>query len=266
MNFADDFFDKNLPMIIEAVIVAVVGFLLVKILLKAVKKILLKTKVEHTAKTFIISTVRLFLYFVLIITVLSTLGVNVSSIIAALGAAVFAAGFALQDTLRNLVSGLIILINKPFVAGDILEFEGIKGTVSSIKIFATTLNTLDNKLVTVPNSRLTENNVVNCTMVDKRRIDLKYTVSYDDDLLKVKEVIYSVIDSYDAILKDPKPEVHIGAHLESGIEIIVFLWSAPENYFPVYYFMQENVKLAFDKNEITIPYPHLVVKSSKEND
>ena len=265
MEIVKKFFKKNISTILTAIIVAVIGVVIVKVLLKILKKIFTKTKVEHTAVTFIISVARIFLYFIVILTVFSTLGINVTSIITALGAASLAAGLALQDTLSNLVSGLIILLNKPFVAGDILEFEGIKGTVSSIKFFATTINTLDNKLVTIPNSRLTTNNVVNCTMVEKRRIDLKYIVSYDDDIIKVKEVLYSLIETNDMILKDPSPAVYVGEHLDSGIEIIVLLWSNTDDYYPVYYFMQENVKLIFDREGITIPYPHMVVKTIADN-
>ena len=116
------------------------------------------------------------LYLIVAITALATIGVNVASLITAVGAAALTAGLALQDSLSNLASGMIILFNKPFVAGDILEFEGLKGRVTSIKIFFTTIHTLDNKIVTIPNSRLTTNNVVNCTMVDRRRVDLTYTV------------------------------------------------------------------------------------------
>ena len=210
-----------------------------------------------------LSFVKVLLYIIIAITALATIGVNVASLLTAVGAAALTAGLALQDSLSNLASGMIILLNKPFVAGDILEFEGIKGRVENIKIFFTTIHTLDNKTVTIPNSRLTSNNVVNCTMVDKRRVDLKYTISYDDDISKVKGLIYTLISTNDKIMSAPEPKVHVGAHLDSGIEIVVMVWSTPDDYYDVYYFMQENVKLVFDKNGITIPYPHVVVKNQK---
>lgn len=243
--------------------VLVIGYFVVRILINIMKKILLKTRLDRTAASFIVSVARVVLYFIVAITALGTVGVNVASLITALGAAALTAGLALQDCLNNIVSGLVILINKPFVAGDTLEFEGITGKISKINIFSTTIHTLDNKLVTIPNSKLTKNNVVNCTMVDKRRLDLNYSISYQDDITKVKGIIYTLIASNNLILKEPEAKVYVGKHLDSGIEIVVMAWVNPDDYYEVYYFMQENVKKAFDENGITIPYPHIVVKNDK---
>lgn len=250
--------------ILIAIIIAVVGYVFVKLIISFLKKVLNKTKIEQTAITFIISVSRVVLYTFVIIAILSTLGVNVNSIIAAVSAAALTAGLALQDTLSNLASGVIILISKPFVAGDIIEFEGLKGSIISIKIFTTTINTYDNRTVTIPNSHLTKENLINCTKEEVRRLDLKYTVSYEDDIKKVKEVIMDVIRKNDLILTDHQPTVYVGEHLDSGLQILVMVWIEPDNYFPVYYYMQENVKIAFDENGITIPYPHmLVLKNDK---
>lgn len=113
------------------------------------------------------------------------------------------------------------MINKPFVSGNILDFEGVKGTVEEINIFSTTVHTLDNKLVTIPNSRLTSNNVVNCTMVEQRRVDCTFSVSYDDDIDKVREIILNLMATNEMILKDPEPTVRVGEHLDSGVQIKV---------------------------------------------
>ena len=263
MDAINKFLSNRMPTILMLVAVIVIGYVSVKIIINIIKKILLKTSIDHTATTFIISFLRVLLYLIVVITALSTIGVNVASLITAVGAAALTAGLALQDTLGNLASGMIILLSKPFVAGDVLEFEGITGRVENIKVFFTTIHTLDNKTVTIPNSRLTTNNVVNCTKVDRRRVDLKYSISYDDDISKVKALIYNLISENDKILNDPEPTVYVGKHLDSGIEIVVMLWTTPDDYYKVYYFMQENVKLAFDKNGITIPYPHIVVKNDK---
>lgn len=263
MDAINKFLSNRMPTILMLVAVIVIGYVSVKIIINIIKKILLKTSIDHTATTFIISFLRVLLYLIVVITALSTIGVNVASLITAVGAAALTAGLALQDTLGNLASGMIILLSKPFVAGDVLEFEGITGRVENIKVFFTTIHTLDNKTVTIPNSRLTTNNVVNCTKVDKRRVDLKYSISYDDDISKVKALIYNLISENDKILNEPEPTVYVGKHLDSGIEIVVMLWTTPDDYYNVYYFMQENVKLAFDKNGITIPYPHIVVKNDK---
>lgn len=250
--------------ILIAIIIAVVGYVFVKLIISFLKKLLSRTKIDQTAITFIISVSRAILYIFIIIIILSTLGVNVNSIIAAVSAAAITAGLALQDTLSNLASGVIILISKPFVAGDIIEFEGLKGSIVSIKIFTTTINTYDNRTVTIPNSHLTKENLINCTKEEVRRLDLKYTVSYEDDIQKVKDVIMNVISQNEKILSDPQPTVYVGEHLDNGLQILVMLWIEPNDYYPVYYYMQENVKIAFDKNSITIPYPHmLVLKNDK---
>ena len=253
----------SMPTVLMLIAVIAIGYASVKIIIKLIKKVLIKTSIDHTAITFILSFLRVILYVIVVITALSTIGVNVASLITAVGAAALTAGLALQDTLGNLASGMIILLSKPFIAGDILEFEGITGKVENIKVFFTTIHTLDNKIVTIPNSRLTTNNVINCTKVDKRRVDLKYSISYDDDISKVKALIYTLISENDKVLNDPEPTVYVGKHLDSGIEIVVMLWTTPDDYYSVYYYMQENVKLTFDKNNITIPYPHVVVKNDK---
>lgn len=250
--------------ILIAIIIAIIGYIFVKLIVSFIKKILNNTKIEQTAITFIVSVSRVVLYSFVIIAILSTLGVNVNSIIAAVSAAALTAGLALQDTLSNIASGVIILISKPFVAGDIIEFEGLKGSIVSIKIFTTTINTYDNRTVTIPNSHLTKENLINCTKEEARRLDLKYTVSYEDDIQKVKKVIMDVISENNLILTDPKPTVFVGEHLDSGLQILVMVWINPDDYYPVYYYMQENIKIAFDKNCITIPYPHMyVLKNNK---
>lgn len=171
------FSNEYLPKIIVALIVLAVGTIIIKFILKLIKKILGKSRIEHTVNTFVYSALKIILYLVLVITALATVGVDVSSILATFAAAALTAGLALQESLGNIASGVIILISKPFVAGDILEFEGVKGKVENIRLFSSQIHTFDNKIVTIPNSRLTSNNVTNCTMVDKRRVDLSYTVS-----------------------------------------------------------------------------------------
>lgn len=263
LDKVNEFITEGAAKLIIFLIAAIIGCIIVRFILVLVKNVLVKSKLEQTAKTFILSVIKVALYFLVVITGLATIGVNVASLLTALGAAALTAGLALQDSLKNLVSGLVILISKPFVSGDILEFEDIIGSVEAINIFYTTINTLDDKIARIPNSRLTSNNVVNCTVDDKRRMVLKYSVSYEDDLAKVKKVLIDVAQNCENIIKDPMPAANVGRHLDSGIEVMVSYWIEPQDYFKVYYYMQENVKTAFDKNGITIPYPHIVVKNDK---
>lgn len=256
LNF---FSDAYLPKIVFALLVLAAGTIIIRFVLKLIKNILGKSKIEHTINTFVFSALKILLYLILVITALATIGVDVSSILATFAAAALTAGLALQESLGNIASGVVILISKPFVAGDILEFEGVKGKVENIRLFSSQLHTFDNKIVTIPNSRLTSNNVTNCTMVDKRRVDLSYTVGYNDDIAKVKKVIYELISENNKVLNVPPPQVCVGKHLESGVGIIVWIWVEPDDYYDVYYFMQENVLLRFKENDITIPYPHIQI-------
>lgn len=259
MNITEEKLLEYLSKALVCVAVIVIGYIITRLIIGILRKILNKSRMDGTAEGFVLSVLKVIFYFIVAVTALGTIGVNVASLITALGAAALTAGLSLQDLLKNVVSGLVILINKPFVSGNILDFEGVKGTVEEINIFSTTVHTLDNKLVTIPNSRLTSNNVVNCTMVEQRRVDCTFSVSYDDDIDKVREIILNLMATNEMILKDPEPTVRVGEHLDSGVQIKVFAWATPDDYYEVYFFLQENVKKEFDKNGITIPYPHLVI-------
>lgn len=246
-------------------IVLVVGVLVVRLLLIPIKKALKMSKGEHTAKTFVFSIIRFVLYGIVVLMALSTANVDVSSLITAFGAAFLTAGLAFQDTLKNFVSGMILLFNKPVTAGDLIEIDGYEGYVDSIRMFYTQIHTFDNKTVHIPNSKLTSNNVVNCTSAGTRRVTLKYAVSYEDKLAKVKSVIYDVIANNPMILAEPAARVYISKHLDSGVEITVFVWVKQEDYYPVLFQMYEDVKNAFDENGITIPYPHVQLTQQGQN-
>lgn len=221
MNITEEKLLEYLSKVLVCVAVIVIGYIITRLLIGILRKILNKSRMDGTAEGFVLSVLKVIFYFIVAVTALGTIGVNVASLITALGAAALTAGLALQDLLKNVVSGLVILINKPFVSGNILDFEGVKGTVEEINIFSTTVHTLDNKLVTIPNSRLTSNNVVNCTMVEQRRVDCTFSVSYDDDIDKVREIILNLMATNEMILKDPEPTVRVGEHLDSGVQIKV---------------------------------------------
>lgn len=221
MNITEEKLLEYLSKALVCVAVIVIGYIITRLIIGILRKILNKSRMDGTAEGFVLSVLKVIFYFIVAVTALGTIGVNVASLITALGAAALTAGLASQDLLKNVVSGLVILINKPFVSGNILDFEGVKGTVEEINIFSTTVHTLDNKLVTIPNSRLTSNNVVNCTMVEQRRVDCTFSVSYDDDIDKVREIILNLMATNEMILKDPEPTVRVGEHLDSGVQIKV---------------------------------------------
>ena len=250
-------------------IVLVIGVVIVRLLLIPIKRLMVKSRGEHTVKTFLFSIIKVALYFIVAITALGTAHVDVGSLLTALGAAAITAGLAMQDTIKNFVSGVIVIFTKPFTAGDLIQFDGYEGYIDSIRIFYTQIHTFDNRTVQIPNSRLTANNVVNCSTRGTRRIDIKFTVSYEDNLTKVKSVVYGVIAEIPQIIGDPEPKVYISGHLDSGVEVFAMVWVKDTDYYPVLFRMQEDVKNAFDENGISIPYPHVHlvedVNKSKEN-
>lgn len=245
-------------------LVMIIGVLILKIVFIPIKRMLMKSKVDHTAKTFLFSLIRVILYGIVVITALGTAGVDISSLITALGAAALTAGLAFQDTLKNFVSGMILLFNKPIISGDLIQVDTFEGYVDSIRIFYTQIHTFDNRVVQIPNSRLTSNCIVNCSTAGTRRVDITLSVSYEDNLTKVKSVIYDAISKNPLILTDPEPKVYVSKHLDSGVEILVLMWTEHENYYTVLFGMEEKIKLMFDENGITIPYPH--VQLVKESD
>ena len=250
---------------LQFAIIVVAGTVAIKLVLIPIKKGLLKSKLDHTVKTFLFSMLRVTLYTIVVLVALSTAGVELNSVITALGALGLTAGLAFQDTLRNFVSGVIILFTKPITAGDLIQLDGFEGYVDSIRIFYTKIHTFDNRIVQIPNSKLTTNNVVNCSESGTRRVDLKFSVSYEDSLTKVKSVIYDVISKNELIIEEPESKVYISDHLDSGVQVTVFVWTKQENYYPVLFAMEENVKKAFDENGITIPYPHVHLTDSADS-
>ncbi len=252
--------------LVSAALIICIGFWVSKKIVKIIKKGMVRAKNDYTVITFIGSVVNIILKFIIIISALAVLGVDITSILTAFGAAMVAIGLALQNSLSNIASGVLIILNKPFKSGDILEFQGMTGTVVKIDLFNTHMKTYDNREIIVPNSIMAGDSVINCTSQDKRRVDLKFSISYDDDIIKVKGLLYTLIANYDLVMKDPEPAVYVGSHADSAIIMEVKLWTQPENYWKVYYYMMENVKLLFDKEGITIPFNQIVVHNASEEE
>lgn len=240
-------------------ITLVIGVIIVKLLLIPVKKFILKSKLDHTAKTFIFSIVRVILYSVVVLSAFGTAKVDMTSIITTIGALGLTAGLAFQETLKNFVSGIIVLFNKPITAGDLIQIEDCEGYVDSVRIFYTQIHTYDNKIVQIPNSKITTNKIYNLSAGENRRVDIYYSISYEDNITKAKSIIYDVISKNPMIQQEPEPKVYVSNHLDSGIELRVNVWTKAEKYYDVLYAMNEDVKNAFDENGITIPYPHVQI-------
>lgn len=251
-----------LPNLIGAIVILIIGMWLSKFIAKLIARAMTKAKVGETVTTFTQSFAKVSLQILVIIAAIGTLGFNIASIITALGAATVAIGLALQDSLKNVAGGIMILVNKPFVVGDYLEAGGLGGTVTRIDILSTRLLTGDNKEVIIPNSTMSTSNIVNFSSQENRRVDFSFGVAYDSDIELVKKVLNKVINGNDLVLKTPEPFVAVGKHEDNFVEFVVRLWCKNADYWSVYYYMQENVKKAFDENKIEIPFPQIDVHNS----
>lgn len=252
------------PLLLGAVIIVVVGSVLSNLVGKLVVKGMRARGIDPSIHTFIKTIVVLLLKFAVILSALSTMNVDVNSFIAAIGAAGITAGLGLQASVSQFASGIQILINHPFKSGDYIDLGTVSGKVHEIKMMYTELITVDNKRVIVPNSHITGSNIINYNSESKRRIDLVFGISYDADIAKAKEVIAQTVRKNELILTEPEPIIAVSAQAASSVNISCLVWCHTDDYWNVFYYMQEAVKLAFDENKIAIPYDQLDVHISKD--
>lgn len=246
------------PKAITALLILIVGLFLIKIVINSAKKLMNKAGVDITLQKFLGNLGGWVLKILLFIVVISKLGVETTSFAAILAAAGLAVGLALQGSLANFAGGVLIMIFKPFKIGDLIEAQGEIGVVKEIEIFTTKLIGLSNKEIIIPNGAMSNGTILNYTTEGTRRVDLVIGVSYDADIKKTKEVLMSVLTSHPKVLKDPAPGVTVSELADSSVNFAVRPWCKTEHYWDVYFEITENVKLALDKAEIEIPYPHQV--------
>lgn len=248
----------KLPTIILAVVLVVLGYFLAKLAKKLVVKAMKARNVDPSVYNFIKRIVSVGINFIFIMTALSMF-INVGSLIAAVGAAGVTAGLGLQATVAQFASGIQILINRPFKTGDFVELNGVSGSVADIRFMHTVITTPDNKRITIPNSHITSNHIINYSAENIRRVDFSFSISYSDSIEKAKAVIKETALSNEFILKDPMPEVYVSSHEASSINLAARVWCKVDKYWDVYFAMQESVKIALDKNGINIPFNQLDV-------
>ena len=232
-------------------------FHLAKLVKRGVEKALVSSKVQvsHLLKRMIVSTAKNLVILLGVLIALSQIGISLGPLLAGLGIAGFIIGFALQDTLSNFASGMMILIYRPFDVGDFVEGGGVTGRVDRMSLVNTTFKTLDNQVIIVPNNMIWQNVVVNVTAQRTRRVDLTFGIAYDDDIDKAKEILREVVDNYDACLDSPEPNICVGGLGESSVDLYCRPWVRTDDYWPTYWDLTEIVKKRFDEEGITIPFP-----------
>lgn len=250
---------EHLPSIIIAALTLVLGFILAKAVAKLVVKGMRKRGMDPSVYRFVETIVKVMIMVVVVISALSSLGVNISSFIAALASVGVAIGLGLQNSVSQFASGIMIIINKPFKKGDFVEIKGVSGSVNEINIMYTVLLSPDNKRIIMPNSDITSNHIINYSAEENRRCDLTFSISYADDISKAKSIVLSQVSRLETVLNDPEPVVLVSAQEASSIQLTLRCWCLNDNYWDVYFSLQENIKLAFDENNISIPFNQLDV-------
>lgn len=250
-----------LPRLAASVLLFGLGWWLSNVVTRLMRRAVTRAKGDAGVTTFLSSLLNILLKVIISIMAIAQLGVDVTSLIAAIGTAGLAVGLAMKDNMSNVASGAQIVLTGPFHVGDYLSVpaESVEGTVERIEMMYTTLRTFDNKEVVLPNMKLTSSTIVNYTAMKTRRLDLTYSVSYSTDLDQAKALLTRLCEEEEKIEKDPVPLIAVGECGDSSIAIVVKVWCKIENYWDAYYAMQGRVKQEFDKVGIEIPFPQLDV-------
>jgi len=254
----------ELPVFVGAVLILAIGWWASNQLVKLMYRGMKRSKADTGIVMFLCSLIRVLLKTIVCITAAAQLGMNVNSIIAALGAAGLAIGLALKDSMSNIASGVQIIFSRPFHVGDYLALADVEGTVERIETMFTTLRTFDNKKIIIPNSMITVSVITNYSAMRTRRLDLKYIVGYGENLEAVKQVLDDLTKQDPKALKDPAPMIVVDEYKEIGIAVDVKIWCKTDDYWTVYFEMQEKVKLAFEEAGISIPIRQMDVHMNTE--
>jgi small conductance mechanosensitive channel len=242
-----------------AIIVLFIGLWIVGKITGLFSKSMDNRNLDPSLKGFLRSMVSIILKILVFITVLSMLGVQMTSFIAIVGAAGLAVGLALSGTLQNFAGGVMILLFKPFKVGDFIDAQGYMGTVAEIQIFNTVLNTPDNKVIIIPNGGLATGSMTNFSKKETRRVDWTYGIAYGDNYQKAREVLLGLIAADERILKEPAPFIVLSSLNDSSVDIVVRVWVNAADYWGVFFDMNEKVYETFAKEGLNIPFPQMDV-------
>ncbi|NMH59240.1 mechanosensitive ion channel family protein [Alteromonas ponticola] len=247
-----------------AVIIFVIGRIVVSIVMSMFAKVMARSKYDQMLIDFLESIISAVLMLFVIVASLDELGVNTTSLVAILGAAGLAIGLSLQDSLKNFAAGVMLLVFKPFKSGNFVECAGTAGTVQKIGIFTSTLTSVDNKEIIIPNGKIYSDRITNYSARDTRRCDMTFGIGYDDDLRKAKAVLQELVDEEERILKEPACLIGVNDLGDNSVNFTVRPWVASSDFLAVKLAFTEAVKLRFDEEGISIPYPQMDVHIHKQ--
>lgn len=245
--------------LVYAIVVLIVGLWIIKSLSSGLKKMMKKRDFDESLVPFLTSMFNMLLKVMLVISIMSMLGIQMTSFIAILGAVGLAVGMALSGTLQNFAGGVMILVFKPFKVGDFIEAQGYTGSVKEIQIFITILLTPDNKTVIIPNGGLSNGSLINYSAQEMRRVDWTYGIAYGDSVDDAKKVLMDLLNADERILKDPAPFVGLSALADSSVNFTTRAWVKPDDYWGVFFDMNEKVYTTFGDKGLNIPFPQMDV-------
>ena len=265
MDFGDiiEFLTTGLTgKILSAVLVLLLGVFIIRIVMQQVQKALGKTHLEKAAHGMILSLSRTVLYVLVGLSVISSLGIEVTGVVALASVATLAISLAMQNMLTNVIGGFTLLYNHPFRSGDFVEIAGQSGKVEEINMAYTRLSTPDNKQISLPNSAVVTAQIVNYSATGTRRIEIPVSASYDAPTQKVLDALLQA-GTVDKVMPDPAPFSAISSYGDSAIHYILRLWASSDDYWDVYYLVNKRIKDVFDEQDIEMTYPHLNVHLDK---
>ena len=247
------------PTMLGAIALYFIGRYIIRFIVKLLKGLMQRRGVDLALQGFLLQVVRWILYIALFLTIVQVIGLPATQFIAIITSGFVAVGLALQGSLSNFASGIMILIFKPFRVGDVIEGNGEKGTVKNIGLFATTLNKADNEQAIIPNTQLFSNSIINYSREEKRRVNVLVGIGYSSDIQKAREVLLQIAKEEVKSLPEPAPVVYVDALADSSVNMSLRYWCLTPDYWECYFRTIEAIKNRFDAAGIEIPFPHVQV-------
>ena len=263
LEFAIEYLWIILPNIFLGLIIAIVGWWVIKIINHWIAKFFNLRTYDPTLVQFVQDFINYALKVLLFVTVITQLGVKTSSLIAILGAAGLAIGLALQGSLSNFAGGILLLVFKPFKVGDWISAQGTEGSVKQITVFSTKLNTFGNQEVIIPNGSLSNGSIINYSSETNRRDNFKIGIGYNSDLKKAKNLLLELCNKHELVLQEPAPECVVDELGDFSVNLSLRYWTKRQDFWSVRFNIIEETKLTFDANGIEIPFPHQVMVSEE---
>ncbi len=260
-NTIVNFFKDNIFNIAKFFAIFLIGLIVIKILLNIIRRLFLKSKIEKMALNFIYMLIKFSLYFLLTLALLNVVGIELNGVLTAFSAVVLAIGMALESNIANFANGIVIVSMQMFKKGDFLTIGDISGSVQEIHFLFTTLITTDNKKITIPNSTIVNSAVVNAGANKTRRVDFTFSVAYESDVEKVKEIVKNVMISNGKVYLDPAPFCRLKTLNSSSLDFFANCWCDAEDYWDVYYYVLENVYNEFKRENVSVPYNQIEVRN-----